>query len=290
MARMLQNPQFASMLNEALSNPSVVDMMIQQNPMLQNMGPQVRQMLQSPEFRRMMTDPEQLRSMMAMQRAMGLGGAGGASAFPAPGNTDDAPSTERTSAPPQGGQRQPPGFGMFGGGGAGAQAGNPFAALFNPAAFGNTPAQTPPPSASAGQPSTPAGGTERAGQTTGDQQQFNPMAANPFLQNPEAMRQFLRAMNPSGGSNDAPPDYNANNPFASLLGQLGGAGGLNPYGMPGGGGQTAAPVDTRPPEERYEEQLRQLNDMGFFEFDRNIEALRRSGGSVQGAIEYLLNH
>jgi ubiquilin len=29
--------------------------------------------------------------------------------------------------------------------------------------------------------------------------------------------------------------------------------------------------------------------MGFYEFDRNVAALRRSGGNVQGAIEHLLN-
>ncbi|KAK1690308.1 ubiquitin-related domain-containing protein [Colletotrichum godetiae] len=33
----------------------------------------------------------------------------------------------------------------------------------------------------------------------------------------------------------------------------------------------------------------QRNDMGFFDFDRNVAALRRSGGSVQGAIEHLLS-
>jgi ubiquilin len=38
----------------------------------------------------------------------------------------------------------------------------------------------------------------------------------------------------------------------------------------------------------YEVQLRQLNEMGFFEFDRNVAALRRSGGNVQGAIDHLL--
>ncbi|OLL22372.1 Deubiquitination-protection protein dph1 [Neolecta irregularis DAH-3] len=55
------------------------------------------------------------------------------------------------------------------------------------------------------------------------------------------------------------------------------------------GGTFGGPVDNRPPEERYESQLRQLNDMGFCEFDRNVAALRRSGGSVQGAIEFLLS-
>lgn len=59
----------------------------------------------------------------------------------------------------------------------------------------------------------------------------------------------------------------------------------------GGGlrGGSPAPVDNRPPEERYEEQLRQLNDVGFFDFDSNVSALLRSGGSVQGAIECLLS-
>jgi ubiquilin len=65
--------------------------------------------------------------------------------------------------------------------------------------------------------------------------------------------------------------------------QMFGGGGL------GGAAPAAAPADNRPPEERYAEQLRQLNDMGFFDFDRNVEALRRSGGSVQGAIEHLLS-
>ena len=71
------------------------------------------------------------------------------------------------------------------------------------------------------------------------------------------------------------------NPFAALFGPGGGFG--------GGFGAPPAPADNRPPEEVYESQLRQLNEMGFYEFDRNVSALRRSGGNVQGAIEYLLN-
>ena len=73
-----------------------------------------------------------------------------------------------------------------------------------------------------------------------------------------------------GGATSPPP-----NPFAALLGG-------------GFGAPPAAPADTRPPEEVYEVQLRQLNDMGFFDFERNVQALRRSGGNVQGAIEFLL--
>jgi ubiquilin len=56
-----------------------------------------------------------------------------------------------------------------------------------------------------------------------------------------------------------------------------------------GGQQQQAPVDNTPPEERYASQLQQLNDMGFYEFERNVQALRRSGGNVQGAVEYLLS-
>jgi ubiquilin len=69
-----------------------------------------------------------------------------------------------------------------------------------------------------------------------------------------------------------------------MQGNPGFGGGFGGFGAP-----AAAPADNRPPEEVYAEQLRQLNDMGFFDFDRNVQALRRSGGSVQGAIEHLLN-
>jgi ubiquilin len=60
-------------------------------------------------------------------------------------------------------------------------------------------------------------------------------------------------------------------------------------GMEGNAATPPAPADNRPPEERYEQQLRQLNEMGFYDFDRNVAALRRSGGNVQGAVDYLLN-
>jgi ubiquilin len=83
-----------------------------------------------------------------------------------------------------------------------------------------------------------------------------------------------------------------------MFGQMGGGeGGANPFaglGGPGafggGGGATSPPppADTRPPEEVYADQLRALNDMGFFDFEANVRALRRSGGSVQGAVEQLL--
>ena len=231
----------------------------------------------------------------------GAGGAGGA--FPAPGVTDTTlgeegaasptPRDDNPSASPSaqtpfnpyamfenivGGPHGPPT-------GAG-QAANPFAALFNPSLMGNTPGAMPPSPASAAQetPAAEAPATGQTGTTRPAQQQQppNPFAnfmQNPLFQNPALMQQMLGAMG-GGGAQGTGAD---SNPLAAMFGQ----GGMG--GMGGGGGATPA-QDTRPPEERYAEQLRQLNDMGFYEFERNVEALRRTGGSVQGAVEYLLTH
>jgi ubiquilin len=309
---------FQSTMNEALQNPAIIDMMIQQNPALRDMGPGIRQMMQSPEFRRMMTDPDALEQQMNMQRAMGIfGGGGGQTAFPAPGatNTTEAGANATGNIPNQN-PASPPPFNPFAAMG-GANAGNPFAALFgqNPAATG-TPSTSPPP---AGQTAPSEGATAaqtgtdtttpnpnpfaalfnpafleamqqpaNQGQQQGTNpsspppQQGNPFANNPFLQNPQLLQQFMNTMNPQNPSSPPPagaaPDFQNNPLLAQLIAGLGGQVGTPP------------PPDNRPPEERYADQLRQLNDMGFYEFERNIEALRRSGGSVQGAVEYLLTH
>lgn len=188
---MMSNPMFQQQMQAMLSDPQMLDFMIQQNPQLRAMGPQAREMLQSPFFRQMISNPQMMRSMMDMTRGNVSGNA--TNAFPAPGA--------------------------------------------NPAATGGD-------------------STADAANTTGD----NTNATNP------------------------PP---AGNPFAGLFPN--GIPPIDPLALFGGAGAAApAPVDNRPPEERYENQLRQLNDMGFYDFDRNVEALRRTGGSVQGAIEYLL--
>lgn len=148
-----------------------------------------------------------------------------------------------------------------------------------------------------------------------------------MMSDPNSMRQMMemqRGMGAAGGgfgagnlfgaaaaANPAPTDSAANstntantanpaaNPFAAMFpGGAPGAGGnpmFNPqllssmFGGAGGAASTPAPADTRPPEERYELQLLQLNEMGFTDFERNVTALRRSGGSVQGAIDALLS-
>ncbi|KAK7986927.1 hypothetical protein PG988_001915 [Apiospora saccharicola] len=309
MANMLSNPNVAQQMNEMMNNDQFLDMMIQQNPMLRN-NPNAREILRSPMFRHMMTNPDALRSAARMQRAL-QGQRDGASAFPAPGVTDNTPGSNEGGAAGAGannnaaGQPNPfdpmswAGLGVPGGQGqgGGADASNPFAALLgagNPfMGMGAPPGQQP-----------AAGATGGAGDaaTTGAQAQSGDANSG-------------AAAGGAAGSNPA-----AANPFAALFGGMpgamgagagAGAGATNPYGLPPGmppisnealmqmmqtmgmgspgGGGSPAPADNRPPEERYADQLRQLNDMGFYDFDRNIAALRRSGGSVQGAVEHLLS-
>ena len=314
MASMLENPNFQSTLNEALQNPEIIEQMIRSNPMLRDMGPHVRQMMQDPTFRRMMTDPESLRNLSQMQRQMGgggmgmlggMGGRGGDQAFPMPGVTDTTPGQpegERTATPNE--QTNTPQtplnpFAMFGPPGAAggaAAGGNPFAALFGPgvmeAMAGNAPTSPP----AAGDVQTP--GSTQPG-SNNPQQPANPIAtmSQQMMQNPQLMQQLMGAMGGMGGNaNRDPSNPEANsaanagfNPFAALQ-AMGGLGGAGMGGLGGLGGAPPAPPDDRAPEDRYAEQLRQLNDMGFYEFERNVEALRRTGGSVQGAVEYLLTH
>ncbi len=140
---------------------------------------------------------------------------------------------------------------------------------------------------------SPAGGASTGG-TAGTPASGNPSnpssrpppGTNPFA----AALQALQNIGAVGGGGTLPPIPRDlfEQPTSPRFGEGGAEAGLGwPYGLRE---PTVTPLDTRPPEERFADQLRQLNDMGFFEFERNVEALRRSGGSVQGAIEYLLTH
>ena len=283
-AQMLEDPNTAQIMREALRNPAIVDMMIQNTPHLRN-NPQARQIIQSPEFMQMMTNPEAIREAARMRRMMaGLGG--GAGGFPAPGVTDTTPGGAAGANPTPNQPNAPP-FNLFappryGGGAPGA---NPFAALFGQP--GQSPSQSSPPAAgAAAAAAAPGQGTPSSNTETPPPN--NPFAslfggaggANPFGQlpamTPEQMQEASQAMNFLRSSG------------VDLGGLFGGGLGAGAAGAPASS-SPAPPADTRPPEERYADQLRQLNDMGFFDFDRNVEALRRSGGSVQGAIEQLLS-
>lgn len=290
--RMMSDPNVQQSMNEALNNPDFVNMLIESNPMLRNI-PNARQIISSPFMRQMMSDPQMMTQAMRMQRRM-AGGEG----FPAPGATDSTP--EGTAAGGNSGTNDNNGSGnqdpfhfmspFMMPGAAGGQGGGNFMeaamrqlqgmginAQGQTASHTNTPQAASGTTASAGTESQ--GNTQTPGATPGQQGTSNVPPANPFAQlftpayanrepgapvSPELLQSMMEYMRTTGGMGNT------------------GLGGLSGLGM------TPPPADNRPPEERYEEQLRQLNDMGFFDFDRNVAALRRSGGSVQGAIEHLL--
>ncbi|KAI0328438.1 hypothetical protein GY45DRAFT_1326297 [Cubamyces sp. BRFM 1775] len=294
MQGMLNSPQFLQQMSSVMSNPAVLDQIIASNPQLAAMGPQVREVFRSERFRQMMSNPETLRMMLQMSSLMresgmgpggaglgalgGLGGAPGGGGFPAPG----LPSTARQQ---QQSQQQP------GAGAAAQQPGSPAAgsqpapnaAPFNhpfmpyfypfpPGPFGGAPGSAPAPGADAsgtGAAGAPGAGTE-AGAAPG-------AGAIPGMFDPAVMQQMLAAL--GGGGAGVGAGAGAANPF----GGLGGLGGLGAFGAP------PQPADTRPPEERFQVQLQQLQDMGFTNASQNIRALLATGGNVHSAIEYILN-
>ncbi|KAK9477222.1 hypothetical protein V1514DRAFT_334554 [Lipomyces japonicus] len=249
----MSNPMFQQSVSQMLQNPQMLDYIINSSPGLQGMGPQVRQMMQSDQFRQMMTNPELMRQMMAMNRMFGgnpLGGVGGQG-----GGQQAFPEPGRTTSTESSNNTGTNNTTAALSAGDAAQA-NPFASLF-----------------------------------PGGQQPSNGGAANPFsaLLNPA----FFGGSALPGQNNTSATggDANNNNPTPAgafppfdpqLFNSLFAGGGL-------GGAPPAQADDNRPPEERYEAQLRQLNELGFFDFDRNVRALRRSGGNVQGAVEALLD-
>ncbi|KAK7404135.1 hypothetical protein QQX98_010093 [Neonectria punicea] len=278
--RLMSDPNVQQSMNEALNNPDFVNMLIESNPMLRNM-PNARDIITSPFMRQMMSNPQMMSQAMRMQRNM-RGGEGG---FPAPGATDtssDGNATGGNNDQAAGNATQNPFLnpfmmsGMLGGQQSAQQDGDGqpnFAQMLQQlqglGAMGANPFGAPP-------GTTPATGTQGAAQTSGStpgqEGTSSPPPANPFA------ALFAPPVGTQQNPNPANP-LNLNPETLQHMMQM----------MTGGAGSPAAPADTRPPEERYAEQLRQLNDMGFFDFDRNVAALRRSGGSVQGAIEHLLS-
>ncbi|KAG6889255.1 hypothetical protein C0995_002468 [Termitomyces sp. Mi166 len=115
--------------------------------------------------------------------------------------------------------------------------------------------------------------------------------------------------NTAGAGTNATPQAPAFNPLMWGLPAAGAAGAdgaagtnanANPWGMNpammqqflggygGVGAAPAQPADSRPPEERFQVQLGQLNDMGFTNAAQNIRALLATGGNVHAAVDYML--
>jgi len=267
-------------MSQVLSDPRMVDYLIQTQPQLQQMGPGIRQVMQSEEFRRTMTDPTTLRSMFEMNRMfqqMGMQVPGMPTAaarqpsFPAPGvtnttapNQQTGPRTGATSPSPQGQQQAPvnPFEAMFSppvsSQATNPNTPNPFMALFNQP-YASPPLQQPP----------------QQHQQQGQQQQAPPQhqpqqglgAQSPPLnsQQPPFGNMYAapqqQQSTPAYGQGQQPvPDlqamYSMLQNMQSMFGQGGtaanpsAAGVPNPYMPPA----TAAtvPGDTRPLEERYQ--------------------------------------
>lgn len=194
-----------------------------------------------------------------MLQGMGLGGGGGGGLFGGMGGAGlggggsafPAPGLPSTAAQPQSPQSSQPQSPQSPGVGAGIGGGqNPYAALSGILGQIN-------PQAQGGQGATGAGAGAGAGG-------FG--AVDPAL-----IQSLLGGMGGFGGFGGSPGAPGAG---AGATGSLGGG--------------TPQPADTRSPEERFQVQLQQLQDMGFSNASQNVRALLATGGNVHAAIEYIL--
>ena len=105
--------------------------------------------------------------------------------------------------------------------------------------------------------------------------QAMPPEIRQMMANPEFIRMTMAmSMNPSMNPLTNPA-VNSGTPQANPL---------SAFSFP-----SPAPASNELPEIRFQTQLAQLNDMGFFDPDENIRALLATGGNVNAAIERLLN-
>jgi len=267
MTGMLNNPQFLQQMSSLMSNPALLDQLIASNPQLGAMGPQVREMMQSEQFRNIVSNPQMLASMLrmsSMMRDSGLdggmfgggnpfgSGGGGGGGFPAPGMPSYATQQPPSSSPTTTGQQQ-------------SQAN-----AFNPSLYPPFPPPTTE-SNTAGAPGSPT----------------NPNAQNPFA----GLAGLLGSMPPpppaGAGAAGAGSPFGMIDPalMQQILGGLGGG----PPGFASPPVASTTPADTRPPEERFQTQLQQLQDMGFINAQQNVRALLATAGNVNAAIEYILD-
>ena len=117
-------------------------------------------------------------------------------------------------------------------------------------------------------------------------QMMNPQNLQTMVQMQQLFGQLQAAQgltSPPQPAAATPTAGGAPNPMFNLFG------GVPPAGAGFGGFGTGAPAATAaalpPPEVRFQVQLQQLQDMGFYDPQENINALLASGGNVNVAIE-----
>lgn len=95
--------------------------------------------------------------------------------------------------------------------------------------------------------------------------------------------------NSNSNSSNSNSSNNNNNGYGSFGGF--GGGGFNPFfgGLNNFGGSNQQQQDNRTPEEKYATQLQQLEAMGFTNKQVNIEALKKTGGNVDAAVDRIFN-
>ncbi|CAK7329090.1 unnamed protein product [Dovyalis caffra] len=126
--------------------------------------------------------------------------------------------------------------------------------------------------------------------------QLREMMQNPELlrqlTSPETMQQMLalqqsllpqlRQQSTQESAQPGAPTGTPNNAGLEML--------MNMFGGLGAGGLSAPNQPNVPPEELYATQLSQLQEMGFFDTQENIRALRATAGNVHAAVERLLGN
>ncbi|GAA5961015.1 hypothetical protein JCM3765_006503 [Sporobolomyces pararoseus] len=251
--QMMQSPEVQGQMNRLLSDPAVVDQLIDSNPQLQAMGPQVRQIMQSEHFRNFVTNPHAMRNMMDM---MGGGGGGAAGGFPPPGAFGFGSGQAQTNQ------------------GAGAGAGGA-SNLFNPwgSATPASPSAANPDSTTGSAPTNPNAATGQG-------------AFNPFARGTEGQQGGAGGM---PDFNQLMQNMNQLQQLQNMFGGAGGMGGMGGMGGFGGAGNTSGAPQV-PPEERFATQLEQMQAMGFTDASRNVRALLAAGGNVEAAISYLFDN
>ncbi|CAA3016266.1 ubiquitin domain-containing DSK2a-like [Olea europaea subsp. europaea] len=112
------------------------------------------------------------------------------------------------------------------------------------------------------------------------------------LTSPETMRQAMALQQQLSqlSQQQSTPESNQANQNTGSQNNMGLEMLMNMFGGLGAGGLSVPSNPNVPPEELYATQLSQLQEMGFFDTQENIRALRATSGNVHAAVERLLGN